>query len=160
MIGAMPNTGTDAARHLRKLATLIRQRRVALGYSSKEKAAAACQISHMTYRKIEGTRGVPPQRVDPSTYSKVEHTFAIRAGSCEAVADGDADSIMLSDGTELIEGGQIRDFVDPEKLRDEVDRAFDKSAQLTAPDLTMSQARAMKEEMFRQLTERGVLKSD
>jgi len=41
-----------------------------------------------------------------------------------------------------------------------VDRAFDKSAQLTAPGLTLSEARALKEEMFRELRERGVLKSE
>jgi len=155
----MANTSGDAARHLQKLAALITQRRVALGIPSKEAAAEACGISHMTYRKIEGTRGVAPQRVSDQTYAKVEVGFQIRAGACRAVAAGEADSIILEDGTELIEGGQIRDVANSDHLEEEMDRAFDKSAQLTMPHLTMSEARAMKEELFRELRERGVLKS-
>jgi transcriptional regulator with XRE-family HTH domain len=155
----MAYTSGDAASHLQKLAVLIRQRRVALGFTSKEKAAAACGISHMTYRKIEGTKGVPPQRADAVTYAKVEVGFQIRAGQCERILDGQADSLLLEDGTELVEGGQIRDFVDQDRLEEEVDRAFDRSAQLTAPHLTLSEARALKEELIRELRTRGVLKS-
>lgn len=133
------------------------QRRVALGFASKEAAADACDISHTTYRKVEGTETAAPRRVRDTTYTKLDIGFGFRPGSAKAVADGIADSITLIDGTELIEGGQIRDFV---KLHDEVDRAFDKSAQLTAPHLTLSEAKAMKDEMIRELRARGVLKSD
>lgn len=156
MCGMAPTNG-DAARHLQKLAALVTQRRVALGFASKEAAADACDISHTTYRKVEGTETSAPQPVRATTYAKLDIGFGFRPGSCEAVASGTADSITLQDGTELIEGGQIRDFV---KLEDEIDRAFDKSAQLTAPHLTLSEARALKEEMFRHLRERGTLKSD
>jgi hypothetical protein len=152
----MAPTSGDTDRHVQRLATLARQRRVALGFSSKEAAADACGISHTTYRKVEGTEKADPQRVRDTTYAKLDAGFGFRPGSSKAVADGAADSITLEDGTELIEGGQIRDFV---KLADEMDRAFDKSAQLTAPHLTLSEAKAMKDEMFRQLRERGVLKS-
>jgi hypothetical protein len=152
----MAPTSGDDARYLQRLATLVRQRRVALGFSSKEAAADACGISHTTYRKIEGTDTTGPQRVRPTTYTKLDEKFGFRPGSCLAVADGAADSITLDDGTELINGAQIRDFA---SLEDEVDRAFDKSAQLTAPHLTLSEAKAMKDEMFRQLRDRGVLKS-
>ncbi|MFF8482399.1 hypothetical protein [Streptomyces antibioticus] len=152
----MATTSGDATRHLHKLAALVRQRRVALGFASKEAAADACGISHTTYRKIEGTDTSDPQSVRATTYAKLEIGFNFRAGSCKAVLDG-ADSITLGDGTELIEGGQIRDYV---KLEDEVDRAFTRSAQLTAPHLTLSEAKAMKDEMFRELRARGVLKSD
>jgi hypothetical protein len=145
----------DPLRHLQKLAALVTQRRVALGYGSKEAAATACGVSHMTYRKVEGTKGTPPQRVNDATYAKLDAGFGFRANSCKAVADGAADSITLEDGTELIEGGQIRDFA---SLEDEIDRAYDKSAQLVAPHLTLSEAKAIKEEMFRQLRERGTLK--
>lgn len=156
----MANTSGDAPRHLQRLAALITQRRVALGIPSKEAAAEACGISHMTYRKVEGTRGVAPQRVSDLTYAKVEVGFQIRAGACRAVVDGLADSIALEDGTELVEGGQIRNFANSDRLEDEVDRAFDKSAQLTAPHLTLSEAKAMKDELLRELRERGVLKSE
>lgn len=153
----MAYSSGDTNRHLLRLATLARQRRVALGFASKEAAADACGISHTTYRKVEGTDTADPTRVRDTTYAKLDAGFNFRPGSSKAVADGAADSITLMDGTELIEGGQIRDSAG---LEDEVDRAFDKSAQLTAPHLTLSEAKAMKDEMFRQLRERGVLKTE
>lgn len=153
----MAPTSGDDSRHLQRLAALVRQRRVALGFTSKEEAADACGISHTTYRKVEGTESAGPQRVNKSTYAKVDAGLGFEADACLSVADGLADSIRLKDGTELIEGGVIRDFV---SLEDEIDRAFDRSAQLTNPDLTMSTARAHKEEMIRMLKERGVIKSN
>lgn len=156
----MAYTSGDAARHLQKLAVLIRQRRVALGFTSKEKAAAACGISHMTYRKIEGTKGVPPQRADAATYAKVEVGFQVRAGECERLLDGESDSLILQDGTELIEGGQIRDFVGTEGLQEAIDRGLDRSAQLVAPELTHGKSKALKEELYRYLREVGYLKSE
>lgn len=140
------------ARHLQKLAALVTQRRVALGLKSKEAGAARCDLAPMTYRKVEAG-----ERVSDTSYAKVEIGYGFRPGSCKAVLGG-ADSIVLEDGVELIEGGQILDFVNSEGLEEEVDRAFDKSASLTAPHLTLSEARAMKEAMMEQLRARGVLK--
>jgi hypothetical protein len=153
----MADTDGDATRHLQKLAALVTQRRVALGFASKEAAADACVISHTTYRKVEGTETADPQRVRDTTYAKLDLGFGFRPGSAKAVADGAADSITLNDGTQLIEGGQVRDFA---RLEDEVDRAFSLSAQLTAPHLTLSEAKAMKDEMLRELRARGVLKPE
>lgn len=154
---AMASTDGDPTRHLQKLAALVTQRRVALGFASKEAAADACGISHTTYRKIEGTETAGPQRVRDTTYAKLDMGLGFRPGSTKAVADGASDSITLNDGTQLIEGGQIRDFA---RLEDEVDRAFNMSAQLTAPHLTLSEAKALKDEMFKELRARGILKSD
>ncbi|MDX3243483.1 helix-turn-helix domain-containing protein [Streptomyces sp. ME18-1-4] len=151
----MAPTSGDTDRHLQRLATLVRQRRVALGFASKEAAADACGISHTTYRKVEGTRTAAPQRVNDTTYTKLDKGFGFQTSS-KAVADGVSDSITVTDGTELIEGGQIRDFKSAD-LEDELDRAFDKSAQLTAPHLTLSESKALKDEMFRVLRERGAL---
>lgn len=156
MCGMATNHG-EADRHLQKLAALVRRRRAALGFASKEAAADACGISHTTYRKIEGTRSSGPLPVETTTYDKVDLGFGFRPDSCRRVAAGLADSVTLLDGTELIEGGAIRDY---KSLEDEIDRAFDKSAQLTNPDLTMSAAQAHKREMIRMLKERGVIKSD
>lgn len=153
----MALTSGDDSRHLQRLAALVRQRRVMLGFTSKEEAAEACGISHTTYRKVEGTENAGPQRAGKSTYAKVDAGFGFQADACLRVADGVSDSIKLIDGTELIEDGVIRDFV---SLEDEIDRAFDKSAQLVNPDQTLSQSRTHKEAMFRMLRERGVLKSD
>jgi DNA-binding XRE family transcriptional regulator len=145
---------TDStAEHQQRLAALVAQRRAQLRLK-KQDAAATCDLSYMTYWKIEAG-----QSVRPSSYAKIEVGFGFRAGSCKAVLDGSSNSVFLEDGTELITGGTVRDFRSG-SLEEEVDRAFDKSAQLTAPGLTLSEARALKEEMFRELRERGVLKSE
>jgi hypothetical protein len=152
MMSAMAPPSDDHARHLQKLAALVTQRRVALGFRSKEAGAAACGLSHMPYRNVENGLSV-----SGTTYNKIEVAFGFRPGSCKAVLEG-ADSITLEDGTELIEGGQIRDFVNSEVLEEEMDRAFDKSAQLVAPHLTLSESQAIKKEMFEYLRGRGVLR--
>jgi hypothetical protein len=152
MMSAMPPPSDDHARHLQKLAALVTQRRVALGLRSKEAGAKACGIAVMTYRKVEDG-----QPVTDTTYAKLEIGFGMRPGSCKVVLEG-ADSITLEDGTELIEGGQIRDFVNSGVLEEEVDRAFDKSAQLAAPHLTLSESQAIKRGMLEYLRERGVLR--
>lgn len=156
MCGMAPISG-DEARYLQRLAALVRQRRVTLGISSKEAAADQCGLSHTTYRKVEGTETAGPARAGKSTYAKIDAGFGFEADSCLKVADGITDSITLLDGTEVIERGAIRDYV---SLEDELDRAFDKSAQLTNPDLTMSTAKAHKEAMLQMLRERGVIKSE
>ena len=149
----MASPSDPTAQHLQRLAALVAQRRAQL-HLKKQDAALVCDLSYMTYWKIEAG-----QAVRASSYSKLEVGFNFRAGACRAVLDGTSESVVLEDGSELIAGGVIRDFKKAE-LEDEVDRAFDKSAQLTAPHLTLSEARALKEEMFRELRARGVLKSE
>jgi transcriptional regulator with XRE-family HTH domain len=148
----MASTSDQTIRHLQQLAALVAQRRAQMKLTMED-AAKACGIAYMTYRKIEGG-----QSVRDSTYAKLEVAFGMRAGACRAVLDG-AGSVVLTDGTELIEGGAVRDFRSG-SLEEEVDRAFDKSAQLTTPGLTLSEAKALKEEMLRELRERGVLKPE
>lgn len=149
----MAPTDDQTAEHLQRLAALVAQRRAQLRLK-KQEAPTVCGLSYMTYWKIEAG-----QTVRPSSYQKLEVGFNFRAGSCKAVLDGSSDSVVLEDGTQLIAGGQIRDFK-AGGLRDEIDRAFDISAQLAAPHLTLSEAKALKEDMLRELRERGVLKSE
>lgn len=149
----MAPTDDQTAEHQQRLAALVAQRRAQLRLK-KQEAHKVCDLSYMTYWKIEDG-----QSVRPSSYQKLEVGFNFRAGSCKAILDGSSDSVVLEDGTRLIAGGQIRDYKSG-ALEEEIDRAFDKSAQLTAPDITLSQARAMKEDMLRELRERGVLKSE
>ena len=141
-----------ATEHLQRLAALVAQRRAQLRLK-KQEVPTVVDLSYMTYWKIEAG-----QPVRPSSYEKLEVGFDFRAGSCKAVLDGSSDSVVLNDGTELIAGSQIRNFKSPD-LAEEVDRAFGLAAQLTAPNMTLSEARAMKEEMLRELRDRGVLKS-
>lgn len=144
----------DLARHLQKLAALVTQRRAALGLRSKEAGAKACGLAVMTYRKVEDG-----QPVTATTYNKVEVAYGFRAGSCKAVLDG-ADSMTLEDGTELIEGGQIRDFVDPDQLADALPGALTRSASLTAPGLTLGQIDEINEGVMKELRRLGILPSD
>ncbi|MET9012259.1 hypothetical protein ABZX74_15275 [Streptomyces olivaceoviridis] len=154
----MTTPSGDAARHLQKLATLVTQRRVALGFASKEAAAEACGISHTTYRKVEGTQDAPPQRVRDTTYAKLEIGFGFRPGSCKAVLEGASDSITLEDGTELIEGGQVT-RVDPAGLEGILRDAVRSSATLTRPDITLGEVEAMNERIVEDLRRRGILPS-
>ena len=139
-------------RHLQLLAALVKQRRLALGFSSKEKAADACGLSHVPYRNVEAGRPV-----SDTTYAKIEARFEFISGSCRAVLDG-ADSVTLLDGTELIHGGQI---IRPsfEELEDEAKQAITVAVRLTAPDLTHRQTEAMTERAVEELRKRGILPS-
>lgn len=147
----MALTSGDPTRHLQKLAALVAQRRVALGFASKEAAAEACGISHTTYRKVEFG-----QPVRGTTYVKLEVGFGFRPGSVRAILDGTSDSITLEDGTELIEGGQIR-AIDPKVLGEGVESAVTKSALLVAPELTGRQIQQLSEQVAEELRRRGLL---
>ncbi|MFR0351835.1 hypothetical protein [Streptomyces sp. MCC20] len=143
----MAPTSDDTARHLQKLSALVTQRRVALGLRSKEAAAKHCDLSPMTYRKIEAG-----ERVTDTSYAKLEIGFAFRPGSCKTVLDG-ADSITLQDGTEIIEGGQItRTQVDVDALSEELRREYIDAATVTVPGISLGEA----QEMSRQAVERAV----
>ncbi|MFG2503626.1 hypothetical protein ACGFSB_36120 [Streptomyces sp. NPDC048441] len=150
----MPTPRDDTTRHLRKLAALVTQRRVALGLRSKEAAAKACDIAVMTYRKIEDGH-----TVSDTTYVKIEIGFGFRPGSCKAILGG-ADSITLENGAELIEGAQIRDFIDPKRLAEAMPQAITKSASVTAPELTLSQVEAMNAGVMEYLRRQGIVPTD
>jgi|SRR5690606_1135068 len=145
----MAHSSDQTARHLQRLAALVAQRRAQLGLT-KEDAAKACGIAYMTYWKIEDA-----QRVRATTYAKLEVAFGMRAGSCKAVLDG-ADSITLDDGTELIEGGQIK-RLDLDTLREVIPDAVTRSAMLVAPELTGRQIQELGERVVEDLRRRGRL---
>lgn len=149
-MGALTDRNTS---HLQLLAALVKQRRLGLGFSSKEKAADACGLSHVPYRNVESGRPV-----SDTTYAKIENRFDFVAGSCRAVADGSADSIKLLDGTELIHGGQI---VRPSfgEAAEEVKQAITRAARLTAPHLTLGQTEEMSDAIVKELQRRGILPS-
>ncbi|BCM70938.1 hypothetical protein L0F81_25200 [Streptomyces tricolor] len=140
----------QAALHRQRLANLVAQRRAQLGLK-KQEAAETCGIAYMTYWKIEDA-----QPVRASSYAKVEVGFGMRAGSCKAVLDGSADSVVLEDGTELIEGGQIT-RLDADALAAGLPDAVTRSAMLVAPELTGRQIQALNEEIVQELRRRGLV---
>ncbi|KOV86115.1 MULTISPECIES: hypothetical protein [unclassified Streptomyces] len=150
MIVDMTPPAAPSERHLKRLAVLVAQRRAQLDLK-KEDAARTCGIAYMTYWKIEDG-----QRVRDSTYAKLEVGFGMRAGSCKAVLDGSTDSVVLEDGTELIEGGQIS-RVDTDALAAGLSDAVTRSAMLVAPELTGRQIQALNEEVVEELRRRGLM---
>lgn len=148
-MGALTDRNTS---HLQLLAALVKQRRLALGFSSKEKAADACDLSHVPYRNVEAGRAA-----SDTTYLKIENRFEFVAGSCQAVLEG-ADSIKLLDGTEMIYGGQITRPSYGESA-DGVKQAINNAARLTAPHLTHRETEAMSKQVVEELRKRGILPS-
>ncbi|MFC5802738.1 hypothetical protein [Streptomyces formicae] len=149
-MAALPDRTTS---HLQLLATLVTQRRIQLGISSKEKAAERCGLSHMPYRSVEAGKGGTDV-----TYAKIENGFEVVAGSLRAVAEGNADSIKLIDGTELIAGAQIiRPSLD--EIDDEAKQAITIAVALTAPDMTHRQTQELTEQVVKELRRRGILPS-
>lgn len=141
MMCGMAPTSDDTSRHLRVLAALVTQRRVALGITDKRVAAKRCGLSVTTYSKIE-TRA---ERVLDPSYAKLEAGMGLRSGSCKAVLDG-ADSITLVDGTELIAGAQvIRHQVSAEGLGAELRDGVIDVATATIPQVPLGDARELSE---------------
>lgn len=152
---AAPEDRTN--RRLELLAKLVKQRRTSLRLTAEE-AARRCDVSHMTYRKVEGdkvNRGVA--QASPTSYAKIETGLDFRPGSCLAVLEG-ADSITLLDGTELISGAQIS-HPSPEQVEEGVKQAMSKVAGLYAPELTHGQTEAMSDGFVKELQRRGILPS-
>lgn len=145
-MAATTQTPTD---RLALLGILVRQRRVALGFTQLQ-GAKACDVSNQTYVNVEHGRSV-----SRTTYAKIEQGYAMQAGSCQAVAQG-SDSITLLDGSELIAGAQIQ-RVPTDDLADDIRAAINSAARLTLPDATHRQTEEMTEKVFEELRRRGVL---
>jgi DNA-binding XRE family transcriptional regulator len=151
-MGGMTPPSDQTARHLQRLAALVAQRRAQLDLT-KEEAARTCGIAYMTYWKVEDG-----QSVRASTYAKLEVGLSMRAGSCKAVIEGSADSVVLEDGTELIEGGQIT-RLDPDTLEASLRDAVRHGATLTVPGVTLGEVEAMNARIMEELRRRGILPS-
>lgn len=123
---AVPND--PAALSLQRLARLTQQRRAALHWSM-EKVAQEAGVTFVTYSRIEKA-----QTVRAGTLAKVERALDFQPSSCRAVLDG-ATSIHLTDGTELLDGGQIR-TAPAEGMPDAVRAAVTNAMIAMAPDAT------------------------
>lgn len=140
----------SAAPQLELLGTLVTQQRLALGYRSKEKAAAAIGLSHVPYRNVENGKSA-----GALTYQKIETGFGMVAGSCQAVLDG-ADSIRLIDGGELIDGARSYRLT-PQDAESKANAAIEEAIAVTAPDISVGQANRIKALAVEGLRQRGVL---
>ncbi|MEU0991639.1 helix-turn-helix transcriptional regulator [Streptomyces sp. NPDC005953] len=134
------------------LADLVRQRRAALKLTQVA-AAKRIGLAPMTYRHIEGGTSV-----SDSSYSKLEFAFGFTAGACRGVLGG-ADSIRLTDGSEIIHGGQIT-RPSLSEAEESVKQAFGTVARLTAPHLTLGETEEMTRLLIEELRKRGILPAD
>ncbi|WP_330173063.1 hypothetical protein OG875_05290 [Streptomyces sp. NBC_01498] len=141
---------TDHDSHRRRiLGELVKQQRRALGYSSKEKAAEAVGLSHVPYRNVENGLAV-----SDLTYTKVELAFGLLPGSCRAFLDG-ADSIKLTDGGELIPGA--RSWPSLADIDARAREAIQAAVEVTAPDLSVGQAKELALKALEELRKRDLL---
>lgn len=152
MMRAMALTSDRRNDHLRRLGVLVQQRRAVLSWSIA-KAAEEAGIAYMTYQRVERAQGV-----QQSTYAKLEKAFGFQAGACRAVLDG-ATSIVLLDGSEIVEGGRLTP-IRPEDLAEEVRDAVTSATIATAPGLTGSEIKALNDQVVQELRRRGILSDD
>jgi transcriptional regulator with XRE-family HTH domain len=137
-MGGMAPTSDDTSRHLLKLGTLVLQRRTALGITDKRDAAKLCSLSVTTYSNVEKGKSV-----GPTSYAKLEAGFGMQPGSCTSVLAG-ADSITLTDGTELISGAQIqRSRVRAADVSEEMREGFLDVATAVSPQVPLGEAQEM-----------------
>ncbi|WP_236241117.1 helix-turn-helix transcriptional regulator [Streptomyces sp. CC228A] len=152
----MVPTSDDLASHRQRLGALATQRRIQLGITNKVVAAERCGFTVTTYTKIE--RG---ERVSATSYAKLEAGFGMRAGSCDAVLAG-ADSITLTDGTELVAGAQIDRSTEAAELSEELRRGNMDLVTMVSPHISGGEAqeisRRAAEYALEVLRRRGVLR--
>lgn len=145
----MAAAGTDTALHLQRLADLIIQRRVALGWS-KEKAAEQAEVSYTTYTRVEQA-----MNVQAGSLAKIEGALGVAPGAARAVVRG-AMSLKLADGSELLAGSKVTP-VPPDWLEEEVQRAVTDAAIGTIPEATGEKIRELNAAVIERLRRRGVL---
>lgn len=134
---------------LKRLAALVIQRRTALGWT-KEKAAEAAGVAYMTYDRVENGKGVQAR-----TYGRIETALDVRPGGCAAVLNG-ADSLTLTDGTELLVGAKISQL-DTDRLDGAIRDAVTSAAILTKPELTGGELQKLGDALVEELQRRGIL---
>lgn len=140
----------DSARQ--RLAALVEQRRVALGWS-KEKAAAACDgLAYMTYDRVENGEGVQAR-----TLARIEKGLGFAPGAFRAVLEG-AKSVVLEDGTE-IHVVEIAAAIPPRDVEERVRSAMH-NAMVTGTDLDADKIRGATERAIQELRKSGVLPSE
>lgn len=131
-----------------RLAALVQQRRVALGWS-KEKAAAACDgLAYMTYDRVESGESVHAR-----TLARVEKGLGFTSGAFKSVLDG-AKSVILQDGTEV----QVYEIaaVPPEDVEERFRSAMHNSM-VMGTGLDADKIREVAELAIRELRKGGVL---
>lgn len=130
-----------------RLAALVQQRRVALGWS-KETTAATCGLAYMTYDRVENGESVQAR-----TLARLEKGLGFGPGTFRAVLEG-ATSVMLEDGTEM----QVIEIaaVPPEDIEDQVRGAMH-NAMVAGTDLDADKIRNAAELAIQILRKGGVL---
>ncbi|MCX4681681.1 helix-turn-helix domain-containing protein [Streptomyces sp. NBC_01433] len=132
---------------LEHLGMLVRDRRLEIGWN-RDQAAQECQLSPMTYRRVEG--GEPTRS---ATYAKIENKFGFVTGSCIAFLDG-ADGIPMTGGAVMTPATAS---IPSALMESEIRKATILASVATLPDLTVSQVRDLSEGIVKELKVRGCL---
>lgn len=139
----------DETPAIKRLAALVTQCRAARGWS-KEKAAAEAGLSYTTYTRVE-----EGERVQATSYMKLERGLGIAPGACRAVLDG-AELLTLADGSELFSDVRRTPFA-IDSVADGVKGGVASAAILTTPGLTGHEINALGEQVVEELRKRGII---
>lgn len=133
---------------LQRLARLVAQRRVQLGWHKAE-AAAASDLTITTYMRIE--KGMSVRDV---TYAKLERAFDWVPGACQAILDGAEEPQMAG---EVIEGVRYAPAPAAEDVRDGARLAIQDAVMATMPETPAGQMSAFTDAVLAELRKRGII---
>lgn len=139
----------DADSRLR-LARLVVQRRVQLGWH-KADAATASELTITTYMRIE--KGLPVRDV---TYAKIDRGLGWAPGACQAVLDGASEAQPAG---AVIDGVRYAPGPTPAGVEDGVRRAVQDAVMATMPDTPAGQMAKFSEAVLLELQKRGIVDS-
>ncbi|MFE5771400.1 hypothetical protein ACFQ7O_23905 [Streptomyces sp. NPDC056485] len=130
---------------LKRLAKLVAQRRIKLGWH-KARAASAAGLTHTTYMRVEN--GLPVRDV---TYAGIETAFGWAPGACMAVLDG---------ATEAQEAGEVREgvrFAPDTAIEANVRAAIQNATIAVLPDTPTGKMAEYSEFIVAELQRRGII---
>lgn len=132
---------------LQRLALLVAQRRVQLGWH-KADAATASELTITTYMRVE--KGLSVRDV---TYAKIERALGWAPGTCQAILDGATEAQSAGtvvDGIRYAPAPMSRDS-------DGVLRAVQDAVMATMPDTPAGQMAKFSEAVLAELQKRGIV---
>ncbi|OKK06450.1 hypothetical protein AMK26_10560 [Streptomyces sp. CB03234] len=135
---------TDPASRER-LARLVRQRRISLGWH-KAKAAEAAELTITTYMRVEN--GATVRDV---TYAKIEKALGWAPGACQAVLEGAEEA---QEAGEIVAGVRIAEVADS---REGVRKAVHNAIVATMPEVPTGTMAKFSDAVFQELQRQGIV---
>lgn len=132
---------------LQRLALLVAQRRVQLGWH-KADAATASELTITTYMRVE--KGLSVRDV---TYAKIERALGWAPGACQAVLDGATQAQLAGTVVEGVRYAPVSASTDSEGAL----RAVQDAVMATMPDTPAGQMAEFSRAVLAELQKRGIV---